>query len=180
MNKDNNSVESWVQDSYETGSTQPPKSRGGLVAVLLVLVILLCGATSYLGVLNIRLGKQLQQFDDAKVPIQFLPPNTTDTDPGEDTDSCVLPGVEGRPVSGPEKAFYRWPAGIVVTKVQPGSAAAEAGLTVGDILVGINDQAVIDVASLTAILQDLQSGSTVAVTFYRDDGSSHSFQCTLE
>ena len=29
------------QDSYETGSTNPPKSNGGLVAILLVAVILL-------------------------------------------------------------------------------------------------------------------------------------------
>ena len=55
-----NNTEPWENDSYETGSTRPPKSYGGLVAVLLVLVILLCGVSSILGVMNIRLGIQMQ------------------------------------------------------------------------------------------------------------------------
>ena len=49
------------QDSWEygTGSTQPPKSRGGLVAALLIAVIFLTGIVTVLGILNIRLVKQL-------------------------------------------------------------------------------------------------------------------------
>ena len=182
MNENNHSMDFWAQDSYETGSTRPPKSRGGLVAVLLVLVILLCGATSYLGVLNIRLGLQLQQAGDSDVHIQFLPPDSATADPSESvasTDS-VLPGVEGRTVSAPERSFYDWPAGVVVTKVLPGSEAARAGLTIGDILTAVNDQAVSDIASLQDILQELKAGEEVSVTFCRDGSSYHSFQCTLE
>ena len=49
------------QDSWEygTGRTEPPKSRGGLVAVLLILVIFLTGIATVLGILNIRLVKRL-------------------------------------------------------------------------------------------------------------------------
>lgn len=49
------------QDNWEygTGRTQPPKSRGGLVAVLLILVIFLTGIVTVLSILNIRLVKQL-------------------------------------------------------------------------------------------------------------------------
>jgi len=49
------------QDSWEygTGSTQPPKSRGGLVAVLLIAVIFLTGIVTVLSILNIRLVKQM-------------------------------------------------------------------------------------------------------------------------
>ena len=49
------------QDSWEygTGRTEPPKSRGSLVAVLLILVIFLTGIVTVLGILNIRLVKQL-------------------------------------------------------------------------------------------------------------------------
>ena len=49
------------QDSWEygTGSTQPPKSRGGLIAVLLIAVIFLTGIVTVLGILNIRLVKQM-------------------------------------------------------------------------------------------------------------------------
>ena len=50
----------WEQSSYRTGSTRPPKKRGGLVAVLLIAVILLCSISGTLGFLNIRLFSQLQ------------------------------------------------------------------------------------------------------------------------
>ena len=46
--------------TYQTGSTQPPKSRGGLIAFLLILVILLFGAVTILGVMNVKLFKQLR------------------------------------------------------------------------------------------------------------------------
>ncbi len=41
--------------TYQTGATRPPKGRSGLTAVLLVLVILLCGAVTLLGVMNYRM-----------------------------------------------------------------------------------------------------------------------------
>ena len=64
--------EPWNQDTYRTGSTRPPKSHGGLVALLLVLVILLSGITTILGVVNVRLFRQVNQ-DAAKetLPISF-------------------------------------------------------------------------------------------------------------
>lgn len=49
----------WERDSYETGSTKPPKSRGGIVAILLIAVIFLGGICSVLGIMNIRLFRQL-------------------------------------------------------------------------------------------------------------------------
>ena len=50
-------------NTYQTGSTQPPKSRGGLVAFLLVLVIVLLGAVTILGVMNIKLFQKLEGND---------------------------------------------------------------------------------------------------------------------
>ena len=60
MNDRNNNVEPWDRDSYETGSTRPPKSRGGIIAVLLMAVIVLLGVTTMLGLLNVRLFAQSQ------------------------------------------------------------------------------------------------------------------------
>ena len=51
----------WEQDSFRTGSTRPPKKRGGLIAVLLIAVIVLCGIVGTLGFMNIRLIAQRQQ-----------------------------------------------------------------------------------------------------------------------
>lgn len=64
--------EPWDQGVYRTGSTKPPKNRSGLIAVLLVLVILLCGVISVLGVMNIRLFRQVSsaQAQDS-IPIVF-------------------------------------------------------------------------------------------------------------
>ena len=60
MNDRNPNIEPWDRDSYETGSTRPPKSRGGLIAVLLITVIVLLGVTTVMGILNIRLFAQTQ------------------------------------------------------------------------------------------------------------------------
>ena len=64
MDKRNNSpLDPWERDSYETGRTQPPKSRGGVIAVLLAALVFLGGITSALGIMNIKLFHQLQEQD---------------------------------------------------------------------------------------------------------------------
>ena len=45
--------------TYQTGSTRPPKSRSGLIAFLLMLIILLIGAVTILSVMNVKLFRQL-------------------------------------------------------------------------------------------------------------------------
>ncbi len=46
---------------YGTGPLHQKKNNGMLIAVLLVIVILLCGVVSFLGVLNVRLFKRLSR-----------------------------------------------------------------------------------------------------------------------
>lgn len=60
---------------YQTGSTQPQKIRRGVVAVLLVIVIILCGVISILGVMNIHLFRKLQSEPTTTEPFRFS--NTT-------------------------------------------------------------------------------------------------------
>lgn len=83
--------EPWDQGTYQTGSTRPPKSRGGFVAVLLVLVIILAGISSAMGILNIRLFQQMndvpEQEDEA--PVVFS--NTDYTEPVETTSAQTQP-----------------------------------------------------------------------------------------
>ena len=67
----------WNQGTYRTGSTRPPKSHGGLIALLLVLVILLSGITTILGVVNIRLFRQVNIAEPREtLPISFANDNT--------------------------------------------------------------------------------------------------------
>ena len=50
----------WDDSVYGTGRTDPPKNRGGLIALLLILLIFLCGIITVLGILNIKLTHKLQ------------------------------------------------------------------------------------------------------------------------
>ena len=45
--------------TYQTGSTQPSKSNRGPISVLLVIIIILLGAVTLLGAMNIKLFRQL-------------------------------------------------------------------------------------------------------------------------
>ena len=77
MNKENlHSPEPWDPDTYQTGSTKPPKSRSGLVAVLLIAVIFLAGLTSILGIMNIHLFSALNNTGDCG-PLSLYEDSTT-------------------------------------------------------------------------------------------------------
>ena len=102
QNRNYSNYEPWNQETYRTGSTKPPKSRGGLIAVLLVLVILLCGVITLLGVMNIRLFQQISASKDAEtLPIVFSnddenttpasidPSQSTQADPAKETTDAV-------------------------------------------------------------------------------------------
>ena len=63
----------WEPGLYETGRTRPPKSHGGLIALLLVIVIFLGGLVSVLGILNVRLFAKLQdQPDEPEDALSFI------------------------------------------------------------------------------------------------------------
>ena len=66
----------WDQGSWQTGSTQPPKDRGGSMALLLILVIFLCGIITFLSILNVKLFNQLQLQKEASASISFTPEET--------------------------------------------------------------------------------------------------------
>ena len=48
------------ENVFQTGSTQPPKSRQGILALLLVLVVLLGGMVCALSVMNVQLFQLLE------------------------------------------------------------------------------------------------------------------------
>ena len=59
----------WDDSVYGTGPTQPPKSRGGVVALMLILIIFLCGIIAFLGIMNIRLFSQLRLRNENELSI---------------------------------------------------------------------------------------------------------------
>ena len=66
----------WDDSVYGTGPTQPPKSRGGAVALLLILVIFLCGIITVLGILNIRLFREMRLQERNELSISYTPETT--------------------------------------------------------------------------------------------------------
>ena len=91
--------------TYQTGSTRPPKSRGGLLAFLLILVILLLGAVTILGVMNIKLFRQLKGENDRILGISISGTDAPEGTISDDQDGDAQPRetesiqVETTPVS---------------------------------------------------------------------------------
>jgi len=86
----------WDDSVYGTGPMQPPKNRGGAVALMLILVIFLCGIITVLGILNIRLFREIRQQERNELSISHTPETTAPpvTEP-------VLPAVEPYGASNP-------------------------------------------------------------------------------
>ena len=58
--------------------------------------------------------------------------------------------------------------GALITNIEPESAAEEAGLEVGDIIIGVNDKDVDDAAELRNTIGLLRSGDDVRIKYVRD------------
>lgn len=90
----------WDDGSWQTGSTQPPKDRGGTMALLLILIIFLCGIITVLGILNVKLFTQLQNREEASTSISFTPetteaPQLTETAPVAIAESAAVSEAPG-------------------------------------------------------------------------------------
>ena len=109
-NFDEFSPDPWDRGTYQTGSTQPPKSHGGIIAVLLVAVIFLCGVVTIMTVLNIRLVRELGEITpDGSSPVCFSAPVTTDaTEEPTQTTAPALSRIE----RDPELTLHSSPTGV--------------------------------------------------------------------
>ena len=60
-------------------------------------------------------------------------------------------------------------SGALITRVEPGSAAEDAGLEVDDIIVGVNDKKIAGAAELRNTIGLMRSGDDVEIEYYRDN-----------
>ena len=70
-NRHNHTYHPWDDRVYGTGPMEPPKKPGGLLALLLVLIIFLCGIISILGIMNVRLFRQLKAQETDTLSLTF-------------------------------------------------------------------------------------------------------------
>ena len=157
--------EAWAQQTYRTGGTQPPKSHGGLIAFLLVVIIFLCGISTALGMMNIRLFRQLSTIAAEETgPVVFSQASRS----GAEVSDAPL-GFVGQEVTPFWQSYHDLPSGIYVTEVVAGSNACKQGVLPGDILVEVNGVPITDTESLQQLLSDSCSGETVTAKFVRQD-----------
>ena len=168
---------------YRTGSTRPPKNYGGLIAVLLVAVIFLCGINGVLGLMNIRLLGKLQAATETTLSagVNFSDSATENKAlPAADTTCTQLPfGMQGCALSGFDQMLYRLPEGIYITFVTPDGTADTLDIRPGDVLVQLDQQPVTDVQALTDLMASYASGQRVQATFFRD-GETNTLELTVD
>jgi len=136
----------WEQDSFRTGSTRPPKKRGGLIAVLLSAVIVLCGIVGTLGFMNIRLIAQRQQ-SPSDLTFHNSPNPTTAT---EDALSSI-----------PSVPLQDETVELLPTPEAPENTPQQAGLSLQEIY----SKTIDSVVSISCTLEDgSASGTGVVLT----------------
>ena len=181
----------WDAGSYETGSTCPPKSRGSLAAVLLVVTIVLCGIITVMGIMNIRLFQLLlsTQGQQAKESLQLIQQDSTLSHPTqnavtEETENQEIPvrlGLVCVTVSTFDRQYYLLPEGCLVVDVRQDTPAALGDIRVGDVILSIDGQAVPTAQELRRLMQACLPGGTVEVQLYRSfDDREMTVQITLE
>ena len=148
--------------TYQTGSTQPPKSYRGIIAVLLVLVIFLCGISTGLGLLNIHLFRRLHQ-PALEEPLSFCHAED-ETMPK----SCRVLGFSARDLDEFWQIYQEIPGGMYIFHVEEASDAAQKGILAGDVLLQLDDTPIHSSADLEAWLLEGSSHNSVQVRFYRD------------
>lgn len=168
----------WDQGEYRTGSTKPPKNYRGLIAVLLVTVILLCGVVSILGVMNIRLFRQVNSTSlENSLPIMFsneeaqtFPMVTTATDATQETLAPVESpiSVENIPQAGglslQEIYEKNIPCVVSISCSYSGGSSAGTGLILSeDGYIVTNSHVVEGAKSIDVLLSDGRTLQAVLV-----------------
>ena len=74
--RNHNYNDPWDDGVYGTGRTRPPKDRGVMFPLLLILVIFLCGIVTLLSILNVKLFQQLSLQREENLSISFTPDPT--------------------------------------------------------------------------------------------------------
>lgn len=160
---------------YTTGDTVPPKSRGGIVAVLLILVIVLSGAVSILGLMNISLFRALMSQEEDPAVLAFetaaAAPATASWQQArqistQEENQAAL-GMLCREITAFYGECYNVPQGMYVSVVDDQSSCYRNGVRAGDIILTIDDVPMTSFEALRTAISGKSAGDTVCFTVYR-------------
>lgn len=158
----------WDQNTYQTGSTQPPKHHGGLIAFLLGLVIFLGGISTALSLMNIQLFRQLNaQTETTCSPVAFAQADGEDSlDPNPEAVFFPL-GFAGQTVPEFWCLYQDIPHGVYIMDVTENSDAHRKGISPGDVITAIDGTAVNNTEELDRLLQIYADNESVEITLCR-------------
>ncbi len=88
-------------------------------------------------------------------------------------------GISGEDITSIMSMYYRLPQGVYVRFVTPESAAERAGIKAGDIVIGIEGEAITTMDELNEIKNRYSAGDTITLTIYRD-GTNMDLDLTLD
>ena len=85
----------WDRGTYQTGYTRPPRRGRGMVALLLVIIIFLCGIVSILTMLNIRIFQEMStNLPQETAAIDFIGRETTPVSVASELPETTAPAAE--------------------------------------------------------------------------------------
>lgn len=128
----------WDDSVYGTGPTQPPKDKGGLYALMLVLIIFLCGIITLLGLLNIKLFKKLKLQEPADYAISFT---------AGETEEETIPVTVAQTMPPPEASIGME---LQSSPISPENVPEQNGLSLQDIYTR-NISSVVSITSTNAM-----------------------------
>ena len=156
--------------TWQTGRTQPPKRYGGLVAFLIALVVLLSGISTALSIMNLKLYWKLNTVEHTP-QVAFSradnSPQPTEAVHEEVRELQEHLGISGTVIPDVYQRYYKLPQGIYVSQVADYSEAKEKGLVAGDIIIGLDGQAVQNDLQLDQWADKKESGDPVEMIVYR-------------
>lgn len=77
-------------------------------------------------------------------------------------------GISAVDITDVHSSYLGLPMGIYVRTIAEGSAAEAAGIKVGDIIIGINDEAVTTMDELNSIKNKFKAGDTITLKIHRE------------
>ena len=150
--------------TFQTGSTNPPKNRTGLILILLSLVIFLGGIATALGLTNIRLFQALEAQQTPQPPAVGFSHGEAGQPTAESRQTGL--GFCGETVSEFWHTYHDLPHGIFIQSVDENSDAAQQGVLPGDILTHVNGTSILAFEDLQSALHN--NVEPVEIVLYRD------------
>ena len=151
---------------YQTGSTKPPKSHGGIIAFFLSATIFLCGLFTILNLLRVNFLQKLNDQTENRVC------KASFSAPPADASAEQL-GFQGVPIPDFWQDFRQLPEGLFITRAKDGLL-----LRTGDILLNLNGQPISNWEQVTALAKGSHPGDQFTAIIFRE-GAKHTIHLTL-